>query len=626
MISYLQIKDISKSFGDLVLFENISFQLAKDKKIALVAKNGAGKSTLFNILCGKDSPDTGTITFHKDINISFLEQDPVFDENNTVMEQVFLSSGEMIHVIGEYENSLTSDDPNRLQLATEKMDAFGAWDYEAKIKQILGKLKITDFNQKIKELSGGQRKRIGLANVLIKEADLLILDEPTNHLDLEMIDWLEEYLKKTPVTLLMVTHDRYFLDRVCNEVIEIENKQLFYYQGNYTRFLEKREERLMNDNVNVEKARNLLRKELEWIRRQPKARTTKSKARIDAFYQLKDDAVGRGQEKLVKLNVKGKRIGNKIIDIENLNKSFGAISIVKDFSYNFIRFEKVGIIGNNGTGKSTLLNMLTGSIIPDSGSIEVGETISFGYYSQEGMSFDENMKVIDIVREIAEEVSLGNGVVMGASQFLNYFLFPPEVQYSFVYKLSGGEKRRLYLATVLMRNPNFLILDEPTNDLDILTLNVLEEYLQNFRGCVIIVSHDRYFMNKIVDHLFVFEGDGFVSDFPGNYLDYSFHIKEKEKQLKASEKTEKKNDINTVSAVNSNKPQKLSYKEQREFEQLTPEIEQLEAELKSLEIELISESLNHEKILEISNKMTEITALIDFKTNRWIELGEKVSA
>ena len=621
MISYLQIKDITKAFGDLVLFKNISFQLAKDQKIALVAKNGAGKSTLFNILCGKDTPDTGTITFHKDISISFLEQDPVFEENNTVMEQVFLSSGEMMHAIGEYENSLVSDDRNRLQLATEKMDALSAWDYEAKIKQILSKLKITDFNQKIGELSGGQRKRVGLANVLIKDADLLILDEPTNHLDLEMIDWLEEYLKKSSVTLLMVTHDRYFLDRVCNEVIEIENKQLFYYKGNYTRFLEKREERLMNDNVNVEKARNLLRKELEWIRRQPKARTTKSKARIDAFYQLKDEAVGRGQDKLVKLNVKGKRLGNKIVEIENLNKSFGSIPIVKDFSYNFIRYEKVGIIGNNGTGKTTLLNMITGSIIPDSGSVEVGETISFAYYSQDGMSFDENMKVIDVVREIAEVVTVGNGVEMGASQFLNYFLFPPEVQYSYVYKLSGGEKRRLYLATVLMKNPNFLILDEPTNDLDILTLNVLEEYLQNFKGCVIIVSHDRYFMNKVVDHLFVFEGDGIVSDFPGNYSEYRFHIQEKERQLKAPEKLEKKNDRNAVAIANTTKPKKLSYKEQKEFEQLTPAIEQLETELKTLEESLVSGLLNHEKVCEVYNKMTEITALIEAKTNRWIELG-----
>ncbi|NTW31821.1 MAG: ABC-F family ATP-binding cassette domain-containing protein, partial [Bacteroidetes bacterium] len=547
--------------------------------------------------------------------------DPVFDENNTVMEQVFLSSGEMMHVIGEYENSLVSDDRSRLQQATEKMDALSAWDYEAKIKQILGKLKITDFNQKIGELSGGQRKRIGLANVLIKNADLLILDEPTNHLDLEMIDWLEEYLKKSSVTLLMVTHDRYFLDRVCNEVIEIENKQLFYYQGNYTRFLEKREERLMNDNVNVEKARNLLRKELEWIRRQPKARTTKSKARIDAFYQLKNDAVGRGQEKLVKLNVKGKRLGNKIIDIENLNKSFGSIPIVKDFSYSFIRYEKVGIIGNNGTGKSTLLNMITGSVIPDSGSIEVGATINFAHYSQAGMSFDENMKVIDVAREIAEVVFVGNGVEMGVSQFLNYFLFPPEVQYSYVYKLSGGEKRRLYLATVLMKNPNFLILDEPTNDLDILTLNVLEEYLQNFKGCVIIVSHDRYFMNKIVDHLFVFEGNGIVTDFPGNYSEYRFHIQEKERQLKTPEKQEKKNDKNTITPVN-NKPKKLSYKEQKELEQLTPEIEQLEIELKTLEESLVSGLLNHEKAHEVSNKMMEITALIEDKTNRWIELGE----
>jgi len=621
MISYLQFENITKSFGDLVLFENISFQLAKDQKIALVAKNGAGKSTLFNILSGKDTPDSGTITFHKDITISFLEQDPVFDETKTIMEHVFLSSGEITQAIGEYENSLESGDATRMQHATEKMDLLNAWDYEAKIKQILGKLKIIDINQKISTLSGGQRKRIGLANVLINEPDLLILDEPTNHLDIEMVEWLEEYLKKSSVTLLVVTHDRYFLDRVCNQIIEIESKQLYTYQGNYTRFLEKREERLINENLNVEKARNLLSKELDWIMRQPKARTTKSKARIDAFYELKEKATGKPTEKQININIKGQRLGNKIIDIENLSKSFGSISIIKKFTHHFIRFEKVGIIGNNGTGKSTFLNLITGKIPADSGTIEVGETIRFAYYNQDGMQFNENMKVIDVMREIAEEVTVGNGLKMGVSSFLNYFLFPPEVQHSFVYKLSGGEKRRLYLATVLMSNPNFLILDEPTNDLDILTLNVLEEYLQNFKGCVIIVSHDRYFMNKIVDHLFVFEGNGKVKDFPGNYTDYSFYKLDLEKQLKQKTKIDNNN---TSSELKQIKPvvKKMTYNEQKEYNRLTPEIEQLESELKQLSSSLSSGNLTYDKIIEVSTRISVINDLIETKTNRWIELSE----
>jgi ABC transport system ATP-binding/permease protein len=621
MISYLQVENVTKSFGELVLFENISFLLAKDQKIALVAKNGAGKTTLFNILCGKDTPDTGLIKFHKDITIGFLEQDPHFDENNTVLEQVFLSSGEMMHIIGEYENSLTSGNKKRIEAALEKMDAFAAWDYESKIKQILGQLKIDNYEQKMGTLSGGQRKRVALANTLILAPDLLILDEPTNHLDLDMIEWLEEYLKKSSITLFMVTHDRYFLDRVCNEVIEIDNRQLFRYSGNYSNFLEKREERLMNDNLNVEKARNLMRKELDWIRRMPKARTTKSKSRIDSFYELKDQAKGRTTEKQVNLNVKGNRLGTKIIDIKDLSKNFDNIKIVENFSYNFIRYEKAGIIGNNGTGKTTLLNLLTGGLPADSGTIEVGSTISFGYYNQDGMQFDNNKKVIEVAQEIAEVVNTGNGTTQSVSQFLNYFLFPPETQHSYVYKLSGGEKRRLYLATVLLRNPNFLVLDEPTNDLDILTLNVLEEYLLNFKGCVLIVSHDRFFMDKVVDHLFVFEGEGKIKNFPGNYSDYRFYKAEKEKQIRQTEKEEKKNE-NTVVKHSKNIIKKLSYKEQREFDQLTIEIDKLEAEYKELETSLSSGNLNNEKAIEASHKLGDLIEIIDTKTNRWLELSE----
>ncbi len=621
MISYLQVENITKSFGELVLFDNISFLLAKDQKIALVAKNGAGKTTLFNILCSKDTPDTGSIKFHKDITIGFLEQDPLFNENYTVLEQVFLSSGEMMHVIGEYENSLNSGDKKRIASAMEKMDAFSAWNYESKIKQILGKLKIDNYEQKMGNLSGGQRKRVALANTLIREPDLLILDEPTNHLDLDMIEWLEEYLKKSSITLFMVTHDRYFLDRVCDEVIEIDNRQLFRYQGNYSDFLEKREERLLNDNLNVEKARNLLRKELDWIRRMPKARTTKSKSRIDSFYELKEQAIGRSTEKQMKLNAKGNRLGTKIIDVKDLSKSFDNIKIVENFSYNFIRYEKVGMIGNNGTGKTTLLNLLTGALKPDAGTIEVGTTITFGYYSQNGMQFDNNMKVIEVAQAIAEVVTLGDGNTLSISQFLNYFLFPPETQHSFVYKLSGGERRRLYLATVLMKNPNFLVLDEPTNDLDILTLNVLEEYLLNFKGCVLIVSHDRFFMDKVVEHLFVFEGEGKVKDFPGNYSDYREYKTNKEKQLRLTEKTEKKNEIVTNKPA-KNTIKKLSFKEQREYDQLTLEIEQLETEYKELELSLSSGNLNNEKVIESSHKLGDLIKLIDLKTNRWLELSE----
>ena len=623
MISYLQIENLSKAFGDLVLFENISFQLAKDQKIALVAKNGAGKTTFFNILCGKDSPDTGIVTFHKDISIGFLEQDPPFNEQFTVLEQVFASSGELIRVISSYEKSLHSGNSLEMQNAIEKMDLLEAWDYELKIKQILGKLKIDDLDQKMGTLSGGQRKRVALANSLINEPDLLILDEPTNHLDLEMVEWLEEYLEKSGVTLLMVTHDRYFLDRVCNEIIEIDNKQLFSYKGNYPRFLEKREERLQNDLTNTEKARNLFRKELEWIRRQPKARTHKSKSRIETFYDIKEQSKGRAIERQVTLQVEGKRLGTKIINIKSLSKSFGEIRIIKNFSYNFARYEKTGIIGYNGTGKTTFVEMLTGNCPVDSGSIEVGETVHFGYYRQDGMSFDEKMKVIDMARSIAEVVNLGNGETLTVSQFLNYFLFPPETQQSYIYKLSGGEKRRLYLATVLMRNPNFLILDEPTNDLDILTLNVLEEYLLNFNGCVIIISHDRYFMDKVVDHLFVFEGDGKVKDYPGNYSDYRDYLDLKKHKLKVAAKEERKSsrqkEVDLPFVENKRKP---SYKERKEYDDLTRDIDRLENEVKAIEAELSNGKLSNEKAVEISNELGKLMNEIEIKTMRWMELAE----
>ena len=619
MISYLQFENLTKSYGTLEMFENVSFQLSKDQKIALVARNGAGKTTLFNILRGKDTPDSGTLTFHKDISIGFLEQDPVYDPENTVLEQVLASSGKLAEVIDSYEHALITQNPDDLQKALELMDLHQAWDIESRMQQILGKLNIHDLEQKMKTLSGGQRKRVALANALVSNPDLLILDEPTNHLDLDMIEWLEEYLTSGNFTLLMVTHDRYFLDRVCNTIVELDRKSLFEYKGNYSYYLEKRAERIENENINIEKSKNLYRKELDWIRRMPQARGTKAKYRVDAFDDVKEKAFSGKTEKKVNINVQASRLGTKIINVLGLNKSFGEKKIVKDFSYNFARNEKIGIIGSNGAGKSSLLNMLTGALKPDAGIIDVGETLKIGYYHQDGLQFDENLKVIEVAQAVAEVVSLGDGNKMGISQFLNYFLFPPEVQYSFVYKLSGGEKRRLYLMTILMQNPNFLILDEPTNDLDIMTLNVLEDYLVDFQGCTIIVSHDRYFMDKLVDHIFVFEGDGLVKDFPGNYSDYRQSKLNIEKELKSAEKIGKKVIEPTKK---SSEVKKLTYKDQREYEQLTSEIEALENEKKTIEAEMSMGKLSNDKAIENSNRIAQIIELLDEKSFRWLELSE----
>ena len=601
------------------MFENISFQLSKDQKIAIVARNGAGKTTLFNILREKDSPDSGTLTFHKDISIGFLEQDPTYNPEFTVLEQVLSSSGKTSEIIENYEHALITGNTDDLQKSMELMDLHQAWDIESRMTQILGKLKITDLEQKMKTLSGGQRKRVALANALVSNPDLLILDEPTNHLDLEMIEWLEDYLVSGKFTLLMVTHDRYFLDRICNCIVELDNKSLFEYKGNYSYYLEKRAERLENDQINVEKAKNLFRKELDWIRRMPQARGTKAKYRVDAFEDVKEKAFSGKNDKKVNINVQASRLGSKIINVRGLNKSFDSQKIVSDFSYNFARNEKIGIIGNNGTGKSSLLNMLTGSLKPDSGTIDVGETLKIGYYKQDGLQFDENLKVIEVAQSVAEVVSLGDGNKMGVTQFLNYFLFPPEVQYSFVYKLSGGEKRRLYLMTILMQNPNFLILDEPTNDLDIVTLNVLENYLADFQGCTIIVSHDRYFMDKLVEHIFIFEGDGKIKDFPGNYSDYRKHKELIEKEQKAAEKSEKTS-INVSQPKNSSK--KMSYKEQREYVALTKDISTLELEKKNIESEISIGNFSSEILIEKSQRIAEIIALLDTISLRWLELSE----
>jgi ATP-binding cassette subfamily F protein uup len=621
MISYLQVESLTKSYGDMVMFENISFQIAKDQKITLIAKNGAGKTTLFNILYGKDSPDSGIITFHKDIAIGFLEQEPVYDPANTIIEQIFHSSSARINAIRNYEESLESTDKTILQAAIEKMDQLQAWDYETKIKQILGKLKITDLHLTMEQLSGGQRKRVALAEALIDDPDLLIFDEPTNHLDIDMIEWLEEYLQNGNFTLLMVTHDRYFMDRVCSEIIEIDNKSLYQYHGNYLYYLEKRTERIENEQANVEKARNLMRKELDWIYRMPKARGTKAKYRLNAFEELKEQASAKRVEKQMNLKVINNRLGSKIINIEGLSKSFDEVPIITDFTYNFSRFEKAGIIGPNGSGKTTFLNLIAGMLKPDAGKIDIGETIKIGYYKQEGIQFDENMKVIDVATSIVEIVTLSDGSKMSVSQFLNYFLFSPEEQQSYVYKLSGGEKRRLYLMTVLMKNPNFLIFDEPTNDFDILSLNVLEEYLRNFKGCLLIVSHDRYFMDKIVDHLFIFQSGGIIKDFIGTYIDYRNYKIEKEQEIKKADKTEKKP---ASQLKKSHKPvvKKLTWKEQKEAEQLIGEIEQLEAEKRELEISISSGSLKTNELIDKSNQIGLVISLIDQKTERWMELSE----
>jgi len=624
MASYLQVDNLTKSFGDLVLFENISFGIAEGQRIGLIAKNGAGKTTLLNILTGKESYDEGSVVFRRDLKIAFLEQDPHYPEELTVLEACFQSGNEITNLIAEYEYVMASGDHSKLDSILQQMDNLKAWDYEQRAKQILSQLKITDFSQKISQLSGGQLKRVALANVLITEPELIILDEPTNHLDLDMTEWLEEYLQRSRLSLLMVTHDRYFLDRVCSEIIEIDQKQIFQYKGNYSYFLEKREERVNAQNSEIDRANNLLRKELEWMRRQPQARGTKAKSRIDAFYDLEKKAQQDRDKGNVRLDMKGSYIGNKIFEAKHVYKSFGNIKILEDFNYIFSRYEKMGIVGNNGTGKSTFIKILMGEALPDKGEFDIGETVNFGYYSQDGLKFNEQMKVLDVVQDIAEVIDLGNGNRLTASQFLQHFLFPPEKQHSYVYKLSGGEKRRLYLCTVLIKNPNFLVLDEPTNDLDIVTLNILEEYLRAFKGCVIVVSHDRYFMDKVVDHLMVFKGNAQIKDFPGNYSQYREwkeiqDLIEKEEAQTVKQKEEKPK----VSTPKKNEEKKkLTFNEKREFDELDVLIPKLEEEKLQLENELSSGTLSNDELLSKSNRISELIDQINEKTMRWIELSE----
>lgn len=623
MVSYLQIDNLTKSFGDQVLFENLTFGIAQGQKIGLIAKNGTGKTTLLNIIAGRENYDSGTVVFRNDLRVGYLEQAPAYPAGLTVLEACFHSSDETVRLIAEYERTMASGDHSALSDLLARMDAGKAWDYEQKAKQILTRLKITDFDQRVENLSGGQLKRVALANVLISEPELIILDEPTNHLDLEMTEWLEGYLGRSTVSLLMVTHDRYFLDRVCNEIIEIESRQLYSYKGNYGYYLEKRQERLDARQAETERAGNLLRKELDWMRRQPQARGTKAKYRIDAFHELEEKARQQRTEKNVRLDVKAAYIGSKIFEANQVSKRFGDLCILDRFDYTFARYEKMGIVGNNGTGKSTFIKMLLGEVAPDSGSFDIGETVRFGYYSQDGLRFDEQLKVIDVVQDIAEYITLGDGKSLSVSQFLTYFLFPPEKQHSYVYKLSGGEKRRLYLCTVLMRNPNFLVLDEPTNDLDIVTLNVLEEYLCCFKGCVIVISHDRYFMDKVVDHLLVFHGNGRIQDFPGNYTLYRSWKEAREQEENEAEAIRKAQTAQERPVrQQTGQKKKLSFKEKKEFETLETEIAGLEAEKAALETALSSGSLPPDELLARSNRIATVIDLIDEKTMRWLELSE----
>ncbi len=622
MSPILQVENLTKSFGDLVLFENISFGLAEGQRVGLIAKNGSGKSTLLNILSGKEGYDEGKISFRRDLRVGYLEQSPSYPEELTVLEACFHHGNTTVDLIKDYEHCMETEGHPGLDELLVRMDHEKAWDYEQKAKQILSQLKIRDFNQQVKHLSGGQLKRVALANTLITEPDLLILDEPTNHLDLDMTEWLEEYLRRTNLTLLMVTHDRYFLDRVCSEIIEIDNRTIYSYKGNYSYYLEKRQERIDAKTVEVERANNLYRTELEWMRRMPQARGHKARYREEAFYELEKVAKQRFHDANVKLDVKASYIGNKIFEADHLCKAFGDLKILDDFSYIFARYEKMGIVGNNGTGKSTFIKILMGLVKPDSGTLDIGETVRFGYYSQDGLQFNEQMKVIDVVQDIAEVIELGNGRRLTASQFLQHFLFTPETQHSYVYKLSGGERRRLYLCTVLMRNPNFLVLDEPTNDLDIVTLQVLEEYLQGFKGCVIVVSHDRYFMDKVVDHLLVFNGGGDIRDFPGNYTQYREWKEAKARHDKEQQAVAKPQAAAKPARTRQDEKRRMSFKERREFEQLEKEIAELEAEKKAIEDALCSGTLSVDELTEKSRRLPQLTDLIDEKTMRWLELSE----
>ena len=619
-MNLLSTENISKSFGIKTLFKDLSFGIEEGQKTALIALNGAGKTTLLKMLTGRDTPDTGKIILRNQLTVGYLEQEPQFNETASVLESIFQADHPKLRIIKAYEEALeesetaTADEHQKILAdAMEAMEHEKLWDYEYKIKEILSHLRITNLHQVVSTLSGGQRKRVALARVLVEEPDLLILDEPTNHLDLDMIEWLEEYLSRPNLTLFLVTHDRYLLDNVCDEILELDQGTLFRYSGNYSYFLEKKAEREDITGRELDHLRNRLRHELEWIKRQPKARTTKSKSRVDAFYGLQERAAGKAAEEKLRLEMQMKRVGGKILELKKIRKSYGELNILNGFDYTFKKGERIGIVGSNGTGQSTFLNVISGLEPADSGKIDVGETIEFGYYSQKGLIVNEDKRVIDIVREFAEVITIADGAKLTASQFLNLFQFPPGAQHTPVSKLSGGEKRRLYLLTVLIKNPNFLILDEPTNDLDLTTLNILEEFLMNFQGCLLVVSHDRYFMNRLVDHLFVFEGSGVIRDFNGNYAEY-----------RESQKTDTPKETPAVKPKKdeSAPKTKLSYKERQEFQKLEKEIAELELEKSKLTRTLEIGGSDYQALQKTSLRLADVTKLLDEKSSRWLELSE----
>ena len=617
MANILSVENLTHHWGDIRLFNSLTFGLEEGEKAALIARNGTGKTTLLNILAGKQVPDGGTVTIRKGIRTGYLVQDPVFPAGKTVIEFLLSGDNELIKAVRDYEEALESNDQALIGKMVEKMDAMGAWDYETRVRQVLDKLKITRLNQPVEQLSGGQQKRLALAAVLLEEPDFIILDEPTNHLDIDMVDWLEDYLSRNRATLLMVTHDRFFLDRVCNVIFEMDDETLYKYTGNYSYFLEKRDERIDQRNQEIDRARNLLRKEQDWMNRQPQARATKAKYRIDAYYELKEVAGQKTREADLSIDIKASRLGTKVLNFDNVSKGFDGKTLIRDFSYKFAKGEKIGILGSNGTGKSTLLNIINGDIKPDTGSIELGETVVVGYYRQEGIKFDENKKVVEVISEIADDIDAGNGRRMDAAQFLRYFLFPNEMHYVPVSKLSGGEKKRLYLMTVLMKNPNFLILDEPTNDLDVYTLGVLEDYLDRFEGCVLAVSHDRYFLDRVVDQMFVFQ-DGFIKVFPGNYSRYHEYIKENAKP--AEPKIKKP--VAEKRESSRERQRRLSFKEKKELEELEKRMAALEEEKKALEEMMSSGAMASDELIKASERMGVLLKELDECEMRWLELSE----
>ena len=622
-MNLISVESLSKDYGERILFEDLSFGLSRGNKMALVANNGTGKSSMLKIIAEKDVPSSGEVTFRKGTEVGYLSQNSDFDESLTIQQLVDSAQSRVSNIIAEYEkavenqtNDFSEANQNKVEELTLLMDQYSAWDYDRRIKQILSKFKITDLSQKVGKLSGGQKKRLSLSLLLIDEADVLLLDEPTNHLDVEMIEWLEKYLSQQKITLLMVTHDRYFLENVCNHILELENGQLYHHKGNYSYFLEKREERESNFSVEIQKAGKLMKKELDWVRRSPKARTTKSKSRLQSFEKIKEKANSGIKKSELKLEVKMSRVGGKILELKNIRKSYGDLCILDGFDYTFKKGERIGILGNNGVGKSTFLNILTGKEIVDSGKVNVGKTIVYGYFSQGGIEVKEDKRVIEVLKDIADVIILANGSKISASQMLEHFMFTSEMQYTYVSKLSGGELRRLYLLTVLMKNPNFLILDEPTNDMDLLTLTKLEEFLLDFKGCLIIVSHDRYFMDKLTEHMFVFKGDGVIQDFYGSYSEFREKQKKAEKQLKSVEKK------NTPDTVKVRDKKKVSYKEKYEYGELEKEIEVLEKEKEELEKSLLSPTLSVDEIVENSKRLSELESQIEEKSFRWMELDE----